>query len=410
MSSINDFEIKNGVLIKYNGNKTKITVPEEVTVISSSAFSYMHKLEEIHIPDKTEYICEYAFLFCIGLKHVTGCKGLRVIEDNAFTFCASLSMISLHDKLESIGSEAFLNCKKLNGILLPSSLTYIGSKCFMNCDSLKSIKIPEKVPEIPTEAFADCFSLKSIIIPESVKSISDEAFHNCNRLSEVKITPATKKISYTAFTGCSSLSSDFILGLLDKNNEYKDGFIIRDGILIRYYGSSSEPVIPENVHTINDDAFSGTKIERIIVPETVRKMGDGVFRSCKKLKYIIFNCNSTDIPAYTCCDCSCLEGMAFSLQTKKIGYAAFAKCISLKSLRLPEGIKEIEENAFAFCGNLIYVVFSGKSIHCPDAFYECYALDAQSRLAVGLDNVHSLTNAVNNLLELEKKASSPDSD
>lgn len=38
MSNANDYEIRNGVLIQYNGNNTDIVIPDGVTAIYDSAF------------------------------------------------------------------------------------------------------------------------------------------------------------------------------------------------------------------------------------------------------------------------------------------------------------------------------------------------------------------------------------
>ena len=98
-----------------------------------------------------------------------------------------------------------------------------------------------------------------------------------------------------------------------------DDFIIKDGALERYKGSSTTIVIPEGVHTIDMLAFSREKkaeIKSIQLPQSLEIIENWAFDHCKKLERII-------IPA----------------GVRKIGRGAFYSCSSLKksSLKGPPG-------------------------------------------------------------------------
>lgn len=96
-------------------------------------------------------------------------------------------------------------------------------------------------------------------------------------------------------------------------------FIIKNGILDEYRGSSEVVIIPEGVHTIDSLAFlSDTKktikhiqfpeslkviknwafdrcksLENIVIPANVKEIGQGAFNSCKMLKDVIIEGNPT---------------------------------------------------------------------------------------------------------------------
>ena len=55
-----NFEIENGVLIKYTGQYSYVTIPDTVTKIGDYAFSNCSKLTRITIPDSVTSIGDYA--------------------------------------------------------------------------------------------------------------------------------------------------------------------------------------------------------------------------------------------------------------------------------------------------------------------------------------------------------------
>ena len=88
-----EFEIVNGKLVRYNGSSTSVTVPEEVTVIGSSAFLNNRTITSVRFAGK-----------------------VTEIQAQAFAGCTKLERVSFADlsALEKIGSYAFAGCLKLN--------------------------------------------------------------------------------------------------------------------------------------------------------------------------------------------------------------------------------------------------------------------------------------------------------
>lgn len=155
-----DFVIRAGVLEKYNGAATCVTIPDSVHRISN-AFSYCYGLKKVKIPDTVTIIDGWAFRGCTSLEEVN----------------------------------------------IPCSVTHIGAKAFEGCTKLKNIIIPYGVIEIGIEAFCGCVGITSIDIPNSVTTISYGAFGGCKNLERVTLSQKLIKLSNRAFAGCSSLSS-----------------------------------------------------------------------------------------------------------------------------------------------------------------------------------------------------------
>lgn len=113
----NDFVIRAGVLEKYNGSDTMVTIPQNVVAIGKGAFKD-----------------------CYGLREVTIPEGVVSIEEWAFTSCKALQKVSLPKSLKEIGFHAFEHCENLQEILLPDELDKLGVGAFNFCRNLKKIK------------------------------------------------------------------------------------------------------------------------------------------------------------------------------------------------------------------------------------------------------------------------------
>ena len=107
--------VGNGVLLKYNGKTTDVTLPSNVKVIAD-AFNSASKMESITIGNKVTAIADYAFNGCLSLKTVV-----------------------LEGKIETIGNCAFLGCSALESITLPKTLKSIGDNAFSGCTALKTV-------------------------------------------------------------------------------------------------------------------------------------------------------------------------------------------------------------------------------------------------------------------------------
>ena len=136
-----DFQIEQGVLIRYTGSGEEAVIPEGVAVIG-----------------------EKAFFNCTGLK--------SVVIGNSVT---------------SIGNWAFFNCKTLDAVRIPDSVTHIGEGAFSYCIRMKTVVIPDSVTCIEAGAFESCTSLTSVRMPEHITGIRKEAFRGCNLVESVTV-------------------------------------------------------------------------------------------------------------------------------------------------------------------------------------------------------------------------------
>ncbi|MBQ7320966.1 MAG: leucine-rich repeat domain-containing protein [Clostridia bacterium] len=109
-----------GILLRYNGSSTEVTVPRGVSMIAE-AFCDNDTVKSITVPAGVTKIGSAAFSGCGQLSRVVLGKNVTEIADTAFASCSALSYVYLPKSLTYIGNSAF------NGCLLLSTVSYGGS-------------------------------------------------------------------------------------------------------------------------------------------------------------------------------------------------------------------------------------------------------------------------------------------
>ena len=114
--------------------------------------------------------------------------------------------------------------------------------------------------------------------------------------------------------------------------------------------------IPDNVKRIEKNAFALSKIENIIIPESVTFIGRAAFYGCHLLKKITIpgSVNSIDESVFE--DCTSLENVQLNEGIKTIGAFTFDNT-AIKSIVFPNSIEAINRRILSNCKNLESVTF-----------------------------------------------------
>ena len=373
-----------------NTNLTSITLLGNISSIGVLAFHNCKKLIEIYNCSSMEitagnsnngWIAYYAKHVYTGEEDswFTDTDGYRFFYDGSkgylVGYYGSDTDITLPNSFRAyngaeiteydIFSYAFKGRTSLTSIIIPDSVTSIGEEAFCGCNLIKGITIPGSVTSIGDSAFSDCSSMTSIEIRDGVTSIADWAFDRCTSLTSITIPNSVTSIGKHAFNGCT--------GLIEKENsiDYVSGWAISCD------DSVTEVTLRKGTRGIADEAFRGTALTSIIIPDTVTSIGNSAFAYCAELTSVVIPDSVTSIGSYAFNDCVSLMNVTIGDGVTNIGSYAFRDCTLLESVTFGENsqLTSISSYAFFDCISLTSIIIPNSVTTIGDsAFYGCYKL------------------------------------
>lgn len=186
------------------------------------------------------------------------------------------------------GKEAFL--------ALPNGIDIIDHHAFLKCESLLYLHLSPSVKIIDTEAFYGCHNLKEVIFSEGLLEIHHRAFWFCGSITEVSFPKSVRLIGSRSFECCSKLSSITI----ENEGTFVDEYafnetpywheMLKEAALCsprNQVASCPETLrLPEGTTHVDIWAYSGSNIESVYLPNSLRTMGMSAFKDCKHLKEV----------------------------------------------------------------------------------------------------------------------------
>lgn len=140
-------------------------------------------------------------------------------------------------------------------------------------------------------------------------------------------------------------------------------------------------VIPEEINGVKviavaKEAFSNcTKLESIVLPDTVTSIGDSAFRNCSALEEIEIPESVTGIDVAAFYGCSALTEVKLPAQLTTISKEMFRDCLKLENVEIGDSVKFIKEKAFFGCSSLQKFASSEKlTTISKQAFKGCTSL------------------------------------
>ena len=196
--------------------RTSYTVPESVTWIENNAFVKNQHLVNVSLPDDVTVLGSYAFSGCTNLEEVKLPSFLSALYLCTFQNCPHLKSVTIPDGVTYLGTRLFYGCTSLTSIAMPESVTKTDDAIFENCTSLKNVTLSSNLDIINYNLFLNCSSLSEINIPDGVTEIRSNAFENCSALKTLDLPESVTRLGWSPFIGCK-LDSLVIRGILESN-------------------------------------------------------------------------------------------------------------------------------------------------------------------------------------------------
>ncbi|MBP3753473.1 MAG: leucine-rich repeat protein [Lachnospiraceae bacterium] len=401
-SVYHSLQIEEGVLVSFNVNLKKVSLPEGITAIGKSCFFDKKGIISIEFPESLREIRANAFLNCISLEEVFIKRGNLITDDKAFRGCCNLKKVHVGEEEYSLEEEPsnelasrirdqvlgdfYISGKILvrylgdeEQVRIPKEVEVIGERCFFGNERLKAVTCPGNLREIREQAFEGCLTLQNVVLPASFKRIEREAFAECKKLLKINIPEGIEFIGEYAFRRCFVLPAfdpwpvnaeihpyafyragnfaEIEAGLKEKSRLFfEEGTAIESGAgFIAPYSSANK----EGIKTLD---LSG-----------VKRIGKYAYAGCPDLEEIVIDSPDCIIESKAFSNCPKLKKV--SLHVKEMGTGIFAYCRNLEEVHL-SGIESLPAESFAGCFKLS--TFEAKELSGMEArcFDECVNLQS----------------------------------
>lgn len=266
--------------INDNTNITSVVIPSTVKTIGKAAFAnneYLNSIQYEMIKTKDNS----------GEEKYEINSNLEKIESFAFSNCTSLTNFTIPHTVTSIEERAFEGSSITSFITTNSKYSWTNNVLVEAADggnvaiyvnpTLSSITIPNNVTTLNSYLFSGNQNITTINL-NSVTTIGVECFRNSN-ITNITESILLEQVDLSCFVDTP--------WLLNQNTEY----IVLGKVLLRYKGNSEEIKIQEGIERLADFSIYSDIVKYVVLPSTIRSIGENALTGCENLEWILFNSN-----------------------------------------------------------------------------------------------------------------------
>lgn len=249
----NGFYIENGVLLRYTGAETDITLPETVESVADFAFLENKNAKKIEV--------------------VRLGASVKVVEANAFAGLEKLSSVEVSEKnnayvdrdglIMSVDGTVLLRYGREGEtrFVMPDTVKIVAAHA-VQVPVLEEIEFSDSLEYIGYNAFAGCYGLKAIYLPDTVKYIGDGAFSGCGSAVDGHV-PEGAEIGQWAFDGVPFYLS-MLAGQMCPAEEIERGLVTPSQAIVK----SNQKAITEQIEYIlaamrGDESYKETELGKL---------------------------------------------------------------------------------------------------------------------------------------------------
>ena len=333
----------------------------QVTVLPEGCCFAMPNLTKVWLPETLVKIDVDAFNSCSALMYFNGLEAFRcadfpsltTIGESAFAN-SRLNTAYLNGSVTNVGEYAFFNCTHLQDLILGEKLTTIGKYAFSNCQISRLHNYAAKPQPFTTGMFEGMSKYQLIRVP-------------FNSLDAYRTADGWKEYRYYAQPCKNWLDDDRYLYFYPDNATLTATITSDDDASSETdnYKALGNTVleIPREIETdgktytvvaIDDAALKYAPIKKLVLPATIKSIGDEAFSfsAIEEVDFDNISGHECKLGKYAFSHCVNLKEVWVSGYTPRISEGAFADCFALEKAVIPGGVQEIGKDAFSNCAKL----------------------------------------------------------
>ena len=337
--------------------KEEVVKPESADTIMSSDDRFTFVLDDDGNAVIVKYVGSPEVFTLICPREVAG-HPVTAVGDGAFAGVKSTSIV-FTDSIKTVGASAFEGCDELVYLVMPG-VTSIGKSAFKGTSKLEEVLFSEGLTTIPESAFEDS-GIKKLYLPSTLTKVEENAVSGCSDLSDVYFPDPDK-----ARTGVEVENTGNLYW--PSSYYYKaHSFAWSDTYKYSYDKANNTATILE--YHINADVTDQSELQ---IPSTlggynvtrIDGLGGGFDKVVVPEGVKEIGENAFDKPIY--------KEIVLPSSLRTIEEKAFYGCNLLEKVEIKSGLTTIGRYAFQYCKKL-------ESVEIPDtvtsigerAFYGC---------------------------------------
>ncbi|MEG1710732.1 MAG: leucine-rich repeat protein, partial [Clostridia bacterium] len=362
-------------------------------IVSEDSFTLMPKLTQMDIYGKLELTGDAEFTLMTNIEvinfygnqgnlgfeatEVDPWGGISYRQSFGFNNMPKLKKVNFFGDVESIKGQSFSACKELTEVVFHGNLGTIGYESFAGSSKLTQFSVSADNPYF----FID--ETTKIMYNTDKTVMYMPSSWNFDGIVEVPETVTTLRENQFAHSANMAMPTDGIWEVSDNHFQFFVEVSIRDlreekmikgvklhkGITVipkfAFFDCVSIADIDYNgaqIVEFGNNSLTASGINRLVLPQSTKKLGYGVWAGCTKLTEVIFN-----------------DGL------ETIIGASFEGCTALTEVVVPEIVSELTWQMFCDCTSLVKVTFENKNIsEIPNSAFR----STRSLIEIiGLDNI-----------------------
>lgn len=339
-----------------------VILPNGVEEIGDYAF-YDSQLTTLKLPENVKHIGKHAFAgnleSCLPITTLTLPAACTSIGEGAF-HRSLIGQINLEHVIK-MGAYAFYSSAITKANL--QSLTSIPDEAFCKCEQLTSVKCSSNLRSVGNSAFKYSRKLTSIDLGKQIESIGDNAFWGLSKLERITIPNTITYVGYEAFYDCKWLKNISPIGGIYYIGNVAYAAAEKAGSPITLSFREGTVSISSTFSSRDNQHFKDN-LKNIVFPASLRRIAG--FRNCPMLERITLPEGVEQIDDQAFSDCPKLDLDVLPTSLVSIGKEAFANCPSIGQLTLGENLQYIGNWAFSKCSGLYDIRLNARRVMCDD--------------------------------------------